>query len=104
MQQVFVGAWGFSIDFTAQINLTAMTAMRMLISRPFGPPASYDFALGEFNTVDVGGRLTYTIRATDLPLPGDYQFQVMARDATSEIPFDPFLLTVAPRVATVAWP
>lgn len=104
MQQVFVGAWGFVIGFEAQITLTGMTAMRMVISRPFGPPATYDFSAGEFNTIEVGGTLSYTVRATDLPLPGDYQFQVMARDGTSETPFNPFLLTVEPRVATVAWP
>ena len=104
MEPVFVGSWGYSIDFTSQIDLTAMTAMRMLISRPYGPPAIYDYLVGEFNTVEVGGTLSYMLRATDLPMKGDYQFQMLARNAISEVPFKPFLLSVEPRVAVVAWP
>ncbi|MBL4838399.1 MAG: hypothetical protein JKY34_12565 [Kordiimonadaceae bacterium] len=94
---------GFTLDFTSQFDLTAMTSVRMLIRRPSNSVAAYDFALAEFNTVNVGGVLSYLVRPGDLTVDGDYLFQVIAKDANSDVAFKPYTLKVERRIAGNGW-
>ena len=104
MSNVYVGDYGFIISFTSKFDLTSMTAVRMLIKKPRGK-ASFTFPLGSFTNVEVGDKLNYTIRSTDLSAAGKYEFQVAAKvEGSMDIAFDPFILHVKARSADVAWP
>lgn len=103
MDEIFVEDSGFPIPFTSQVDLTGMTNVRMLISKPGGAADRYDFDSAEFGGVGVGGTLMYLVRETDLAEPGDYFFQVIAKDAVSNLAFKPFSLKVNPRILRDSW-
>lgn len=104
MDQVFVGDAEFIIPFTSQVDLTGMTQVRMLILKPQGAKAVYDFELAEFAGVVVGGTLFYKVRAGDLTAQGSHFFQVVAKDDTGlDIAFQPYELKVAPRIIMDSW-
>ena len=99
----FTDDHGFTLDLTSQFDFTNMTNVRMLIRRPSKTVASYDFALAEFNTVGVGSVLSYLVRAGDLTVEGWYQFQVIAKDGSSDVAFSPYSLKVERRIAGNGW-
>lgn len=102
-KHVYVGDYGFTLNFPSSYDLTGMTAVRMLISREAGPDDFYDFAPNEFQGVGVGGTLVYTVRASDLTVPGACSFQPIAKTATLDVAFDPIELEVKRRLRTDAW-
>jgi hypothetical protein len=104
MSDVYVGDFGFIISFISQYDLTGMTGVRLLIKRPKGE-TTYEFQIGEYNTVGIGDSLSYTVRDGDLNQPGEYEFQVAARvEGVLDIAFDPFKLEAASRSANTPWP
>jgi len=100
---VYSGDSGFSIDFSSAVDLTAMTNVRMLIMRPDGSTTTYDFSNPEFGGVINGGTLSYMVRDGDLTVSGDYFFQVVAKDAVSDVAFAPWELHVKPRILVDVW-
>ena len=103
MDEIFIEDSGFPIPFTSLVDLTGMTNVRMLIRKPGGAADSYDFDPAEFGGVGVGGTLMYMVRDTDLTIPGDYYFQVIAKDAVSNLAFKAFALNVQPRILRNSW-
>ena len=100
---IYVGDYGFSIDFPVLFDLSGMTDVRMLILKPQGVEAFYDFQAGELTDVAVGGTLSYTIQDGDLSAPGPYLFQVISKDSTVDLGFDPFQLKVSGRAIANWW-
>lgn len=104
MSGVYVGDFGFVISFVSQYDLTGMTDVRLLIKRPRGS-ISYELPVGQFNTVNVGESLSYTVRDGDLNQAGNYEFQVAARvEGALDIAFDPFTLEAKARSSNIPWP
>ena len=104
MSHVYVGDYGFIISFVSKYDLTGMTDVRLLIKRPKGT-ATFEFAVGQFNTVGVDGTLSYTVRSDDLNQAGSYEFQVAAKvEGSLDIAFDPFALEVKARSSNIPWP
>ncbi len=94
---------GFPIPFDSRFDFTVMTNVRMVITRPSGTLAVYDFALAEFNTVGVGGELIYVVRPGDLTVKGDYEFRVFVKNATVDFGFLPYILNVEARPSVGIW-
>ena len=104
MSNVYVSDWGFILSFPSEFDLTVMSGVRMLIKRPKGS-ITYEFLPAEYNTVNIGGTLLYTVRETDLNRAGEYSFQVAAKiDGSLDLAFDPFVLTALDRASNLPWP
>lgn len=103
MEHVYVGDHGFVLPFPVKFDMTSMTSMRMLIKQAAEPVGVFDFALSDFNTLNVGDTLNYVVRPTDLTVPGKTQFQVVAKNATVQIAFDPYELEVKRKAKADPW-
>ena len=102
-QVVYVGDYGFNLGFVAKLSLGGMSEVRMLIVRPMGPPVNYDFTPGQYTPVGVDDTLDYLVRSTDLTMPGEYSFQVVAKAGALDFAFEPLILTVKQRVVADSW-
>lgn len=99
MNNVFVGDYGFNLDFPSEFDLSSMDSVRMLIRQPGGDVVTYDFTAQEFAGVGTGGTLSYLVRSGDLPVRGRYQFQVVSKDSGADLGFQAFEIEAKPRLA-----
>lgn len=105
---VFKGDYGFSVDFDVKFDISGMSQARMLIRKPGGEVVFYDFSAGEIAAATVGSVLSYMVRDGDLndgnlTIKGKFIFQVMSKDASSDLGFDPLSLDALPRLSESPW-
>lgn len=100
----WVGDTGFGIDFPSDVDLSQFTECRVVIERPVSPPVFYSFDQAEFQSVEVGGVLSYIVQDGVFSELGWYHFQVFVRDATRDLALmDPVSLLVGRRLSNDVW-
>ncbi|MEZ0150130.1 MAG: hypothetical protein AB9Q19_12570 [Candidatus Reddybacter sp.] len=102
-QPVFAEDANFIIDIPSQFDFPSMNNLRLLLTRPGGSTSFYDFTTEEKNAAGVGGMLSYTVRKGDLPRHGRYFFQVITKDAISDLGFPAWYMDVEPRLILDSW-
>ena len=105
---VFKGDYGFSVDFDVKFDVSNASQLRMMIRKPGGALVYYDFTAGEIASATVGSVLSYTVRSGDLDdgdkvRKGKFIFQVMSKNASTDLGFDPLVLTALPRLSNDPW-
>ncbi len=108
MNYAHAGDYGFTIDFTSQVDLTTVDRVVFLLKRKGGTAVQRELQANEFNTVGVGATLSVDVLSGDLPAPGNYSAQIVTRTetggtGTSETTADVYEFEVKPRIANVAW-
>jgi len=100
---VFAGDADFIIDIPSEFDFPSMNNLRLLLVRPDGSEATYDFTTEEKAEAGVGGMLSYTVRKGDLPRHGRYFFQIITKDATADLGFPTWYMDVDPRLIPDSW-